>query len=371
MLRRLGRAALDNQRMKWKIFPATQFHDHVGMLEVLNGQPDGTPLLCPEFVLPLLQEFGTGKEIVALNESANEVQALTLLVSKSPGVLETFQPSQAPLGAWLQRAETPIQPLLKTLMEALPGFALAVGITQQDPDLLPRPADGDRIATLDYIQTSRITIEGSFEQYWKARGKNLKHNMKRQRSSLEKDGIKTALEVVTDPKDIRQAVADYGRLESAGWKAQGGTAIHPDNAQGRFYRTMLENFCRKGRGRVYRYRFNDRVVAVDLCIEGNSTLIILKTTHDESIKTCSPAFLMRQESFSKLFDEQRIKRIEFYGKLMDWHTRWSNEVRTMYHVNYYRWPLLSKIRGMLLKLRMPQQKPDTTDFRLLPSDGIP
>lgn len=69
----------------------------------------------------------------------------------------------------------------------------------------------------------------------------------------------------SEPDDIAQAIADYGLLESAGWKAEGGTAIHPDNAQGRFYRAMLENFCRQGRGRVYRYRFDDKVVAVDLC----------------------------------------------------------------------------------------------------------
>jgi len=87
-------------------------------------------------------------------------------------------------------------------------------------------------------------------------------------------------------------------------------------------------------------------------LEANASLIILKTTRDESIKTCSPAFLMRQEAFRKLFEEQRIKRIEFCGRLMDLRARWSNEVRAMCHVNYYRWSWLPKIRSMLMKLRM-------------------
>ena len=318
--------------MTWKILPATQLDRHLETLEALNGRGAGTPLLSPDFVLPLLREFGTGKEILALHETADEALALALLVPQGRGMWETFQPSQSPVGAWLQRREAPIQPLLASLLEALPGFALAIGITQQDPDLLARPADSGGLSTLDYIRTARITITGSFAQYWEARGKNLKQNMKKQRNRLEKDGINAVLEMVTEPGDIAQAIADYGQLESAGWKAEGGTAIHPDNAQGRFYRAMLENFCRQGRGRVYRYRFNDKVVAMDLCIEGNASLIILKTTHDESLKTYSPAFLMRQEAFAKLFEEQRIKRIEFYGKLMDWHTKWSDEARTMYHV---------------------------------------
>ena len=80
----------------------------------------------------------------------------------------------------------------------------------------------------------------------------------------------------------------------------------------------------------------------------------------------SPAFLMRLETFRKLFDERQIKRIEFFGKLMEWHTRWSDEVRTMYHVNYYRWPFLPRIRHTLAKLRMPR---DQTESASIPKDS--
>jgi hypothetical protein len=155
---------------------------------------------------------------------------------------------------------------------------------------------------------------------------------------------------------MAQAVEDYGRLESAGWKAAGGTAVSPDNAQGRFYRTMLEAFCRAGRGRVYRYWFGERVVAIDLCIEGGGALVILKTTYDESIKTISPASLMRQEAFRSLFDERRLTRIEFYGRLMEWHTRWTNDVRTMYHVNYFRWPFLQRVKRLAMRVRMKRER---------------
>ncbi|MCM8758111.1 MAG: hypothetical protein NC903_03515, partial [Candidatus Omnitrophica bacterium] len=33
--------------------------------------------------------------------------------------------------------------------------------------------------------------------------------------------------------------------------------------------------------------------------------------------------LMRQDEFSALFAEGRFKRIEFFGKVMEWHTRWT------------------------------------------------
>jgi len=51
---------------------------------------------------------------------------------------------------------------------------------------------------------------------------------------------------------------------------------------------------------------------------------------------------------------------------MEWHTRWSDEVRTMYHVNYYRWPFLPGIRHSLVKLRMPR---DQTEGASTPKDS--
>jgi hypothetical protein len=274
---------------------------------------------------------------------------MAILRRAGAGRWETFQPSQMPLGAWIQRPGLPIEPLLAGLTRGLPGFAFMLSVTQQDPDVLPRPKEGPRLTTLDYIQTARITINQTFDAYWEARGKNLKHNMKKQRSRLEKEGVKTSLEVISRPDEIIRAIENYGELEAAGWKAEGGTAIAPANVQGRFYRAMLENFCRQGNGRVYQYLFNDRVVAVDLCVEGNGSLIILKTTYDESIKNSSPAFLMRQEAFRPLFAEGPIRRIEFYGKLMEWHTRWSDEVRTLYHINYHRWAAVSTARRLIRK----------------------
>jgi hypothetical protein len=63
--------------------------------------------------------------------------------------------------------------------------------------------------------------------------------------------------------------------------------VRADNDQGRFYRAMLEDFCRADMARIYRYRFGDRVVAVDLCIESADVHVPLKTTYDESIRGLS------------------------------------------------------------------------------------
>lgn len=348
--------------MKWTLAQGARFSEFADRWRRLHESSAASPLLAPEFVAPLLAEFGTGRELLATCEHDGAVVAMALLAPAGRGTWSTFQPAQAPAGLWLQAPHIGLEPLFTTLVRALPGFPLVFGLTQMDPALMPRPADTPSLRTLDYIDTAKVTLRGSFDEYWNARGKNLRTNLKKQRARLDKEGVALRMQVSRDPREVAAAVADYGRLESSGWKAGAGTAVHASNAQGRFYCSMLEAFCRRGAGSVYRYFFGEQLVAMDLCIEGGDSIIVLKTSYDESVpKHFSPTLLMREEATRALFDEGRLGRIEFYGKVMEWHLRWTDEVRTMYHVNYYRWPGLRRLHAMLESLaRSRQSSPRST-----------
>ena len=334
--------------MSWTIVPARRFPEFAARWQVLHAQGSASPLLAAEFAGALLEHFASGRELLALHGSPERPDALALLAPAGAGRWQTFQPAQAPLGMWLPHPDADSAALAHTLLARLPGIGLVLGLTQCDPELQPRPSDGARIRTLDYIDTARISIEGPFDAYWQQRGKNLRANLKKQRARLERDGVSATLEVLRDPAQMAGAVADYARLESAGWKAGGGTAVGAADAQGRFYRALLEAFCRRDAGAVYRYRFDGRTVAVDLCVEGPDSIVVLKTTYDEALAqslSLSPALLMRELACRQLFDERSLRRIEFYGKVMDWHLRWTDEVRTLYHLNIYRWPVLRAWHG--------------------------
>ncbi len=339
--------------MKWSF----QSGFDVQAWSALHARSKATPLLAHDFVAPLLSEFGSGGELLASCEHAGRIVAMALLVRSSRFGWATFQPAQAPLGLWLQENGVATDALLATLLPALPGMALLVSLTQCDPDLLPRPPDGAQLRTLDYIDTARITLAGSFDGYWEARGKNLRANLKKQRNRLARDGVPLRLQISRDAGDVAQAIDQYGQLESAGWKADGGSAVGSADAQGRYYRTMLEAFCRRGAGSIVRYWFGAQLVAVDLCIEDHEQLIVLKTTYDESVASgLSPALLMREEALQVLFADARLARLEFYGRVMEWHTRWTDEVRALYHVNYYRWSALARLHAWWQSRRTPQPK---------------
>jgi CelD/BcsL family acetyltransferase involved in cellulose biosynthesis len=346
--------------MTWTLYPATAFAAHAERWAQLNAETCATPLLQPEFVQPLLAELGDGKELLAVYEQGGRPAAMAILAARGAAKWETFQPSQAPIGMWMHRAGLDLSTLLAELMRALPGMPLVLGVTQRDPALEPRPANGASVSSSDYIETARVRIAGGFDDYWNGRGKNLRANMKKQRAKLAKEGIATRLEIIRDPAAVAAAIADYGKLETTGWKSGIGTAVSADNPQGRFYQGMLEAFCRRGDGCLLRYWFDDRVVAMNLCIEGYGCMIILKTAYDEALgNQYSPAFMMLEETCRQLFDGHKFTTLEFYGRVMEWHRRWTDEVRTMYHVTGYRWSLLLQIHTIVKNRKARAASPRT------------
>ena len=337
---------MSNPRIVWKNLPALSLQQDERLLrewDRLNATHGDLPFLGGDAIVSALKILGDGRERLLIAYEGTTAHAMFILCARKEFKWQTFQPSQLPLGAWVADAHVPLQQLARSLVRGPLGFCLALSITQVDPRIAPRGDDAPDSQHADYINTGWIEIDGSFDAYWNARGKNLRQNMRKQRTKLQADGVQLSLQVLRAHADMAPAIAQYGRLESAGWKAQKGTAIHPDNAQGRYYRELLEHASLRGEAVVYQYLFDDRVVAINLCLARKDTLIVLKTTYDESIQSYSPAFLLSESELQELYRENHIKRLEYFGRLMEWHTKWTDQKRTLYHLTLYRWPLLKKL----------------------------
>lgn len=337
----------------WSFRPLSAFTEFASSWDLLNASAGALPFLDSRFLGPLVQQFARGDEWLAIAMDGGLPVAGALLQRDGFGRITTFQPSQLPLGPWLVAGGHDPVVMARSLLAAAPGLVLGLGLTELDPYLLPRPDIGPTLETLDYVPTAWVDVDGSFDAYWEARGKNLRTNMRKQRAKLDADGVALNFTTVTRADDVAAAIAEYGRLETAGWKAGMGTAVHPDNAQGRFYTEALQNFCAAGRSRIWQLRFGERVVAMDICVEAADTLVVLKTSFDPEFRNLSPAFLLRQEAFRQVFDEGRIRRIEFYGRLMEWHTRWTDKSRMLYHANVYRWAWVPQAKQQLRRLARP------------------
>ena len=333
-------------QLDWNRTPAASLAEGGGVArdwDHLNGLRLNLPFLSAAALSAALSAFGNGNEHLFVGRQGTRVVAMFMLVPQGRWRWATFQPSQIPLGAWVAEPGLDLGTLARSLVQGPLGACLVLSITQVDPLVEPRAADTASTLHSDYIDTGWIDIEGSFTDYWAARGKNLRQNLRKQRNKLAAEGVRTCMRALTKPEEMAPALARYGAIESAGWKADEGTSIHPDNAQGRFYTQLLEDAAARGEAVINEYLFDDRSVAMNLCLARNGVLVVLKTTYDESIKLFSPASLLREEELQDLFAQCRIRRVEYYGRLMEWHTRLTDRKRTLHHLTVYRWPLLKAL----------------------------
>ena len=337
--------------IRWQLFPASELKVLASQWDELQQRVLPHAFLRASFLICLLEEFGNGSELLAVKEGASGWSAAALLQPQGPGRWSSFQPSQLPLGPVLLSADESPQTAVQQLLRALPGLPLVLGLTQLDSLQLPGVSDAPDVRCMHYIDTAWVDVETSFDDYWETRGKNLRQNTRKQLKKVEASGASPRMDVIEAPELIAEAIEQYGVLESSGWKAENGTAISADGAQGRFYRKALESAAQEGRARLYRYWFGDEVVAMDLCVHQGDCIVILKTAYQAAHHAVSPSTLMRVEEFTHLFGEGRFKRIEFFGRVMEWHTRWTENSRQLFHLTAYRWSWLKSLQNWVHRRR--------------------
>lgn len=321
--------------MNWKFHPALDFERHRDLWEEVNASRGDLILLDPAFVGLAVRHFASSRTLLAVSEGPRGA-SLALVEPKRPGFWETFQPSQAPLGFVLFPPGPDGRAALRSLIRSLPGYALALAVLRQDPDVATFQPAGADMDPVDYITTSRLVLTGTFSDYWKSRSHNLVHNLARQRRRLAEQGAHLRLVTLREPDQMAEGVRVYATMESGGWKGRHGSAVAVDNRQGRFYRDLFEHFARRNEAVVYWLEMNRTPVAAALGLERHGTLYLLKITYDERLPRCSPGLLLHEEMLRALFAEQRIKVIEYYGRYSDWHRKWTADTRVMIHINVYR-----------------------------------
>lgn len=333
--------------LSWRNLPATALCSDLELQaqwDQLSAQRLDLPFMRADAVAAGVEVFGTGLERLLIASRSGRCVAMLILVPN--GLLRwcTFQPSQLPLGLWVAASDQHLQQLGRSLLRGPLGFCLVVSISQVDPLQAPRHSDDSDNWHNDYIDTAWLDLVGDFDSYWAARGKNLRQNLRKQRNRLASEGASTQMRIHRAPEEMAPALARYGAMESAGWKADRGTAVHADNAQGGFYLQLFEGAARQGEALIFEYLIGDKPAAMNLCLLRSGKLVVLKTTYDESLpKTLSPAFLLREEELQHIFAGPEIKRIEYYGKVMDWHTKLTDHKRTLHHLTVYRWPLVKSL----------------------------
>ena len=326
--------------MKWTLLNTTQFSLVANEWDCLNQQSIDQPILDSQFIQICLDNFDHTNTLIAFCNDNKGPLAIGIFQHVGFGRYQTYQFSQAPLGLWMVRDNIWDNQLINSLKKSLPGQVFLIDFIQQDTSKLNitllRNYSADH-----YITTGKLQINNDYQEFFNQLGKNMRQNYNKVINRCKKNNIELTTKLVTKPDDILDAINHFGRLESSGWKASGGTAVNINNAQGKFYHQLLSHYAQHGAAEAWYYLADEKIIATDLCIKSGKKLIILKTAYDENFKKLSPALQLKFEIFKHhSHHNNEIHTVEFFGKPMEWHKRFKSELRDIEHITWCSNPLI-------------------------------
>jgi hypothetical protein len=339
---------------RWTFHPVAAFAEFGAVWDECNDRTFQSPLLSATFVRPALSHFGDGTEQLAVATDEHGPAAACVLRMRGGSVMETFQPSQLPIGPWLQRPDVDLCELAGSLVHSQGANIVLASLTQLDPLLVVRPADSASFRSLPYIMTGSIDLPPSMDEYLATRSENLLANLRRRLHKIEREYGTASLQVLDTEDSVSTGIGHYADLESAGWKAKRGTALMRGNLQWRFYSETLTACCRESQGRIYVLRFGDAVAAACLVVIAGQTAYLLKTTHNEQMRSVAPGMMLRRHFVESLYlREPGVRRIEIYGSLNESQRPWLTGMREMYHANAYRGPVVAALHSLSRRMKQP------------------
>jgi len=340
---------MTSNRPRWRVRPFDGRREELPPAwQDLNERALGShPLADPRFLGPLLRHFGAGGVFLAQLDVAGRCVGLALLRHRRALRWSLFQPSQAPLGPMLvDRGAVAPEDAIRWLIRDLPGHPLELELTFQDPEYSPLPREDGGFERLHHATTMGMAVDEPFEAYWANRKKKLRYNLRRYHRELEQAGGTPEFRILEEAESVDSAVDAYGDLESAGWKGEQGTALHPGNAQGAAYREILREFARARQAVVHDMLIDGRLVASRLIVITGGMAVMLKTTFDEEYSRFGLGRVHLHRVLKDLFARQDVKRIEFYTNASPDQLQWASTSRSIYHVNCYRHPAWRRSRAI-------------------------
>jgi CelD/BcsL family acetyltransferase involved in cellulose biosynthesis len=217
------------------------------------------------------------------------------------------------------------QPLM--LSRFLDGSDIAEGLREA------RRARG-RVLALGAPGAPYLTLQRSVESFLKSLSANRRSTLNRKRRKLESRGALAFHSVYPDEEAVLGTLADFERLENAGWKGRRGSAIAKRPGFHHFFATALADMARGRRVRVDRLSVDGMLIAMQFGLVSSNRYFLIKPTYDEALKEHSPGSILTFEAIKRSIAEG-LETYEFLGSEDPWKLQWTRTVRHTASWVYY------------------------------------
>jgi hypothetical protein len=137
-----------------------------------------------------------------------------------------------------------------------------------------------------------------------------------------------------EPAKFPALLAEAYETEMHSWKASSGTALAIDPLRGSFYRRYFAACCARGTLRLARMYIGETLVAMQLAIETDKRLWLMKIGYNEAYAQSSPGTLLMLHVIQHAA-ENGLRSIEFLGAVEKWTQFWTREVRPCVRIRAY------------------------------------
>lgn len=159
-------------------------------------------------------------------------------------------------------------------------------------------------------------------------------DLRRARRRGEEHGAVEASIVSPGPAEAASMLDEAFRIEASGWKGSAGTALAAQPRHREFYRRFSEAAAEAGALRVAFLRIGGHAVAMQLAVEANERMWVLKVGYHPDAARCSPGMLLTAESIRDAA-ARGLRSFELLGVEAPWTRVWTTATRQCVAVRAY------------------------------------
>ncbi len=179
-----------------------------------------------------------------------------------------------------------------------------------------------------------LRVDGDQDHYQASLSRNFRSNQRKAANKLRRlTGVEVAF--MTGPDVSSAQLAEFIPVEAAGWKGRDGTAIQKASELIAFYTTLTTRLAGAGWLEWHFLRAEGRVIAANLAIRFNRSVIVWKLGYDEDYRQCSPGGMLFQSLLDRAFADPDIDEVNLLTDAL-WYDNWNMEERTYHRIRFYR-----------------------------------
>jgi len=198
------------------------------------------------------------------------------------------------------------------------------------------------------VKTLVIDCEGKFDEYDKKMDRKDKKDIRRQIHRLEREGV-ISIQEIKNPQDIEKGLRIFYDIEDSGWKGEGETSLKR-SFYGEYFKELALHFSDRDKFRLYLLKVNDKDIAGIYAIIDQGIFYIVKTGYAENFSQYSPSKVLCYLLFERLFKDETIRKIDFYGPFLDYEKTFGKNTRIRYKITIANRKLLPTIYYIFLQV---------------------